>query len=399
MSESSGAGGLGVDRAHAFDRRVGLEHAAAILVAHRGEPSGELGFGIGPHRAHHRLAVAGGEAGDEHEARDPLAEARRQRGQHDAARGVTDEHERTVGRGGDVGGKAPRRGIEAHVGDVGDAVGAPGEVDGHRTVAQAPLHLTPHPRGVARPVHEHDRRVRPGVSPAVDCTHGRDSGTAPRVNRTRRRTRRRGYGRGVDAARVNQRGILLGLAAAITFGVSAPLAKLLLDHTEPVMLAGLLYLGAFGALALGGRRDRSEARLRRADAPRVALLVAAGGVLAPVLLLLGLERVSGTSGSLLLNLEGPFTIAIGIALFGEHLSRRALLGAVFIFGGAITLGVGTGATPRRLGRHRARRRCLRVLGARQQRDAVADPPGSPHDRAPEVQRRRRLQRRPRARDR
>jgi sodium transport system permease protein len=27
---------------------------------------------------------------------------------------------------------------------------------------------------------------------------------------------------------------------AITFGVSAPLAKLLLDHTEPVMLAGLL---------------------------------------------------------------------------------------------------------------------------------------------------------------
>ena len=140
------------------------------------------------------------------------------------------------------------------------------------------------------------------------------------------------------------RGILLGLAAAITFGVSAPLAKLLLDHAEPVMLAGLLYLGAFGALALGGRRDRSEARLRRADAPRVAVLVVAGGVLAPVLLLLGLERVSGTSGSLLLNLEGPFTIAIGIALFGEHLSRRALQGAALIFGGAITLGVGTGAT-------------------------------------------------------
>ncbi|HEX3453101.1 MAG TPA: EamA family transporter, partial [Gaiellaceae bacterium] len=148
----------------------------------------------------------------------------------------------------------------------------------------------------------------------------------------------------MGVVRPNQRGVLLGLAAAVTFGASAPLAKVLLDHADPVMLAGLLYLGAFAALALVGRRDRSEARLRRADTPRVALLVVSGGVLAPVLLLVGLQRVSGTSGSLLLNLEGPFTIAIGIALFGEHLSRRALLGAVLIFGGAVALGAGTGAT-------------------------------------------------------
>jgi drug/metabolite transporter (DMT)-like permease len=148
----------------------------------------------------------------------------------------------------------------------------------------------------------------------------------------------------MGGTRPNQRGILLGLAAAVTFGVSAPLAKVLLDHAQPVMLAGILYLGAFAALVLVGRRGHFEARLRRADAPRVSLLVISGGVLAPVLLLVGLDRVSGTSGSLLLNLEGPFTIAIGIALFGEHLSRRALLGAVLIFGGAVALGVGTGAT-------------------------------------------------------
>jgi drug/metabolite transporter (DMT)-like permease len=96
---------------------------------------------------------------------------------------------------------------------------------------------------------------------------------------------------------------VLGLAAAVTFGVSAPLAKVLLDHVDPVMLAGLLYAGAFAALAVVGRPDRSEARVRRTDAPRITLLVVTGGVVAPVLLLLGLERVSGTSGSLLLNLE------------------------------------------------------------------------------------------------
>jgi drug/metabolite transporter (DMT)-like permease len=148
----------------------------------------------------------------------------------------------------------------------------------------------------------------------------------------------------VVGSRPDRRGIVLGLAAAVTFGVSAPLAKVLLDHVDPVMLAGLLYAGAFAALAVVGRPDRSEARVRRTDAPRITLLVVTGGVVAPVLLLLGLERMSGTSGSLLLNLEGPFTIAIGIAVFHEHLSRRGFLGATLVFAGAVTLGLGTGAT-------------------------------------------------------
>ncbi len=63
-----------------------------------------------------------------------------------------------------------------------------------------------------------------------------------------------------------------------------------------------------------------------------------------MLLLLGLERVSGTTGSLLLNLEGPFTIVVGVALFKEHLSRRALLGAVAIFAAAFLLGLPSGRT-------------------------------------------------------
>jgi drug/metabolite transporter (DMT)-like permease len=140
-----------------------------------------------------------------------------------------------------------------------------------------------------------------------------------------------------------RRGILFGLAAAVSFGVSAPLAKRLLADVSPAMLAGLLYVGAFIALSLCGRRGRAEARLRRADTPRMALMTAAGGILAPVLLLLGLDRVTGVAGSLLLNLEGPLTILIGVAIFREHLSRQAMTGALVIFGGAFVLGVGTGA--------------------------------------------------------
>ncbi len=130
----------------------------------------------------------------------------------------------------------------------------------------------------------------------------------------------------------------------MSFGISAPLAKVLLADVRPQMLAGLLYLGAFVVLSLFGRRSRVEAPLQRADGPRMAAMILAGGVVAPVLLLLGLERVTGVTGSLLLNLEGPFTIAVGVALFREHLPRQAVLGAVVIFSGAFLLGLGPGST-------------------------------------------------------
>lgn len=141
-----------------------------------------------------------------------------------------------------------------------------------------------------------------------------------------------------------RRGLLFGLGAAVLFGVSAPLAKTLLDDVRPQMLAGLLYVGAFVALSVVGRRSGSEARLRRGDLPRMSAMILAGGVLAPVLLLLGLDRVTGVTGSLLLNLEGPFTIAVGVGVFREHLPRQALLGVVTIFMGALLLGLGTSAT-------------------------------------------------------
>jgi drug/metabolite transporter (DMT)-like permease len=140
-----------------------------------------------------------------------------------------------------------------------------------------------------------------------------------------------------------RRGVLLGLAAAVSFGISAPLAKVLLDDVRPQLLAGLLYLGAFVVLS-ARRRSRTEAPLRRADLPRLGAMIFTGGVLAPVLLLLGLDRVTGVAGSLLLNLEGPFTIVVGVAMFREHLPRRSMLGAAVIFAGASVLALNTGTS-------------------------------------------------------
>src|SRR5881394_1368430 len=122
------------------------------------------------------------------------------------------------------------------------------------------------------------------------------------------------------------RGVFFGLGSAVLFGLGAPVSKLLLPHAGPLPLAGLLYLGG-GAAFLLVRRSPSETPLSRADAPILASAVLAGAALAPPLMLWGLTRVSGLTGSLLLNLEAPFTMGLAVAVFGEHLSRREALAA------------------------------------------------------------------------
>jgi drug/metabolite transporter (DMT)-like permease len=136
-------------------------------------------------------------------------------------------------------------------------------------------------------------------------------------------------------------GYAIGFIAALLFGASAPVSKLLLDDAGPQMLAGLLYLGAFLAVAPFVRRGarRSEARLRRSDIPLLSGVIVTGGIVAPVLLMLGLERVTGIAGSLLLNLEGPLTLVVGIVILHEYLGRRAGLGSMIIFAGSALIGL------------------------------------------------------------
>lgn len=142
----------------------------------------------------------------------------------------------------------------------------------------------------------------------------------------------------------SNRGLLYGFAAAALFGVSSPLLKAIgASGGNPLALAGALYLGA--GLVLGAFRwvrpnsTSTEARIRRADAAPLVGIVLLGGMAGPVLLLVGLSRLTGTTSSLLLNLEGPFTLLLAVTLFREHLPRRALLGALLIFTGAGVLGL------------------------------------------------------------
>ncbi|TWB10103.1 drug/metabolite transporter (DMT)-like permease [Nitrospirillum amazonense] len=151
-------------------------------------------------------------------------------------------------------------------------------------------------------------------------------------------------------------GAPMALASAALFGASTPLAKLLVGHVDPWLLAGLLYLGSgigLGIVHLGRRLlgiDPPEAPLRRGDLPWLAAVVLAGGVVGPVLLMVGLTRTPASSAALLLNLEGLATMGIAWLAFHENVDRRLLLGALAILAGALLLswqggpeGVGWGA--------------------------------------------------------
>jgi len=112
------------------------------------------------------------------------------------------------------------------------------------------------------------------------------------------------------------------LLAAGLFGMSAPLAKLLLGAVDPVPLAALLYLGAgFGLAfyALLARDAADEAGLGRGDLPWLAGAVLSGGVAAPILLLYGLRTTPAATAALLLNSELVATGVIAAVVFREFI--------------------------------------------------------------------------------
>ncbi len=137
-----------------------------------------------------------------------------------------------------------------------------------------------------------------------------------------------------------QRHVLHALLAAALFGASTPLAKILVADMSPLLLAGLLYLGSGVGLAVVRLvRDRGiqASGLERAHWPWLLGAIVFGGVIAPVALMFGLTRTSGSAASLLLNLETVLTAVIAWTAFRESADRRIVLGMLAIVAGGVVL--------------------------------------------------------------
>jgi len=128
------------------------------------------------------------------------------------------------------------------------------------------------------------------------------------------------------------------LLAALLFGAGTPLAKLLLDSVNPWLLAGLLYLGSGIGLTIYRRvRSTPTPHLSRDEVPWLLGAIGTGGVIGPVLLMLGLTGMPASGASLLLNAEGVFTALLAWFVFKENFDRRIALGMVAIVAGALVL--------------------------------------------------------------
>lgn len=137
---------------------------------------------------------------------------------------------------------------------------------------------------------------------------------------------------------LRQTGVPAALGAALLFGAGTPFAKLLLHNVNPWLLAGLLYLGSGVGLTLYRRLKRAPAvRLPRHEAPWFIGAIVSGGVIGPVLLMLGLTGMPASGASLLLNAEGVFTALLAWFAFKENFDRRIALGMVAIVAGALIL--------------------------------------------------------------
>lgn len=118
---------------------------------------------------------------------------------------------------------------------------------------------------------------------------------------------------------------LYALLAAAFFGIATPFSKALLADLQSNQLAGLLYLGAgISTLPWVMYRRKSNKTIFPRDRRNQRNLLGAvifGGIVGPVLLLIGLKHALAASVSMWLNLEAVATAILALLIFREHIGR------------------------------------------------------------------------------
>ena len=128
---------------------------------------------------------------------------------------------------------------------------------------------------------------------------------------------------------------VFAVLAAALYATNVPLSKLLLEHAAPTMMAAFLYLGAGIGLFILGRIQKASGRgasaepLTKADLPYTVGMVVLD-IIAPILLMLGIERTSSANVSLLNNFEIVATSLIALFIFKEVISKRTWLAIVLV---------------------------------------------------------------------
>jgi drug/metabolite transporter (DMT)-like permease len=134
------------------------------------------------------------------------------------------------------------------------------------------------------------------------------------------------------------------IGTALLFGSTVPISKHFLDQVQPWMLVGLMFLGA--GLGLGiiylirGQFILPTALLKRPDYKLLGITLLLQGVIAPVLLAIGLLVTPATVAALLLNFECVFTVILAWTVFREPWRWPVFGGMIVITAAGVILSQG-----------------------------------------------------------
>jgi drug/metabolite transporter (DMT)-like permease len=142
-------------------------------------------------------------------------------------------------------------------------------------------------------------------------------------------------------------GYLGAITSALLFGISTTFNKIALENVSPLIIAGMIYfiggvvLIAFRLSPLNKRiqqlfetSTQTEEKITRRDYQVLVYVIICGSIVAPLLLVYGLNQTTAVNASLLLNAEVLFTVAIALLFLRERGTIKDYLAI-----GVIVLGV------------------------------------------------------------
>jgi len=137
--------------------------------------------------------------------------------------------------------------------------------------------------------------------------------------------------------------ILYAILAAILYALSTPFSKLILEGLSPTFIASLLYLGAgigMGIIAFIRMKftDHDYERFTKSELPAIIGMILLD-ILAPIILLFGLNMTNPENVALLNNFEVVATAMFAFFIFKEAIPRRLRIAIILVTVASIILSV------------------------------------------------------------
>ncbi|PKK94622.1 MAG: EamA family transporter [Tenericutes bacterium HGW-Tenericutes-5] len=129
--------------------------------------------------------------------------------------------------------------------------------------------------------------------------------------------------------------IVYAILAALFYGFSAPLSKVLLNYLSPYLMSSLLYFGAgigMFLIVMLSKKQRTiplNQTYGKKDIKYIVLMILLD-IIAPILLMLGLLRTNASTASLLNNFEIVFTAIIAMIFFKEVIGKKMWISIALI---------------------------------------------------------------------